>query len=85
MTQIAVPKRRSVNAAFYKNHVLKKVKKYFVNRPPKTGFKGVNLLHDNAPCHKAKLVTNFLRQEKVKTIPHPPYSPDCAISSYFND
>ena len=83
VTQIAVPKGRSVNAFFYKNRVLKKVKKYFVNRRPKRALKGVNLLHDNAPCHKATLVTDFLRQEKVKSVPHPPYSPDLAPCDFF--
>ena len=75
MTQIAVPKGRSVNVIFYKNRVLKNDKKYFVNRRQNTCFKGINLLHDTAPCHKA---TDFLRQEKVKTVPHPPYSPNLA-------
>lgn len=83
VTQVAVPKGRSVNAFFYKNRVLKKVKKYFEKRRPKTGFKGVHLQHDNAPCHKAKLVTDFLSQEKVKTVPHPPYSPDLAPCDFF--
>ena len=83
VAQIAVPKGRSVTAIFYKNRVLKKVKKYFVKRRPKTGFKGVNLQHDNAPCHKAKLVTDFLSEEKVKVVPHPPYSPDLAPCDFF--
>ena len=74
-TEIAVPKGRSVNAVFYKNRVLKNDKKYFVNRPQYTCFKGLTLIHDNAPCHKA---TDFLRQEKVNTVPHLPYSPDPA-------
>ena len=47
VTQISVPKERSVNAIFYKNLVLKNVKKYFVKRRPTTGFTGVNLQHDN--------------------------------------
>ena len=53
------------------NRVLKKC---FVNRSPKTGFKGVNLQHDNGPCHTAKLVTDILNQEKLKIVPNPPYS-----------
>ena len=73
--QVAVPKGRSVTGLTYKNCILKKVRKHFVKRRPKTGLKGVKLLHDNALCRKSKVVTDFLNKEKVKVLPHPPYSP----------
>jgi hypothetical protein len=57
--QIAVPKEKSVNATYYKGKVLYKLKKYFKNRRPATGFHDVRLLHDNAPSHKAKLYENI--------------------------
>ena len=44
---------------FYKNVVLRKLKTYYKSRRPKTGLKYVRLLHDNAPAHKAHIVTNF--------------------------
>ena len=50
---------------------------------PKTGLKYVRLLHDNAPAHKARIVTEFLESEKVTLLPHPPYSPDLAPCDYF--
>lgn len=65
IAQIAVPKGRSVTGLTYKNCILKKVRKYFVKRRPKTGLKGVKRLHDNAPCHKSKVMTDFLNKEKV--------------------
>jgi transposase len=34
------------------------------------------LMQDNAPCHKAAIVTEFLRQNQVSTLPWPPQSPD---------
>lgn len=34
------------------------------------------LMQDNAPCHKAKIVTNFLVQNNVQTLDWPPQSPD---------
>ena len=76
--QIAVPKGNSVNARFYKGNVLHKLKKYFLSRRPATGLHGVRLLHDNASSHKAAIVREYLKQEKVVELPHPPYSPDLA-------
>ena len=81
--QIAVPKGKSVNSKFYRGVVLKKLKKYFKRRRPATGLSGVRLLHDNASSHKAAIVRDFLRQEKVVELPHPPYSPDLAPCDYF--
>ncbi|HEX9825657.1 MAG TPA: IS630 family transposase [Flavobacteriaceae bacterium] len=34
------------------------------------------IMHDNAPCHTAKDVKDWLKEEKIETLPHPPYSPD---------
>jgi DDE superfamily endonuclease len=34
------------------------------------------LMHDNAPCHKSRLVTAYLAQKGVEFIEWPPYSPD---------
>ena len=76
--QIAVPKGKSVNARFNKSNVLHKLKKYFLSRRPAIGLHGVRLLHDNASSHKAAIVREYLTQEKVFELPHPPYSPDLA-------
>jgi hypothetical protein len=34
------------------------------------------LVHDNAPCHKAKMVTDWIQGKGIQTLPHPPQSPD---------
>ena len=81
--QVAVPKGKSVNAKFYKNKVLRKLKKYFKERRPATGLANVRLLHDNASSHKAFIVQDYLKQEKVVELPHPPYSPDLAPCDFF--
>lgn len=31
---------------------------------------------DNAPCHNARLITNFLADNDIAVLPWPPYSPD---------
>ena len=81
--QIAVPKGKSLNAKFYKGKLLHKLKKYFLNRRQATGLRGVRLLHDNASSHKAAIVRECLKQEKVVELPHPPYSPDLAPCDFF--
>jgi len=80
--QIAVLKGKSVNSKFYRGAVIK-LNKYFIRRRPATGLSGIRLLHGNASSHNAAIVREFLRQETVVEIAHPPYSPDLAPSDYF--
>ena len=81
--QIPVKRGRSVTGRYYRDVVLKKLKKYFEKRRPATGFKHVRLLHDNAPAHTSSIVTKFLESERVTVLPHPPYSPDLAPCDFF--
>jgi len=41
------------------------------------------LLHDNAPSHNATIVKQFLAQQKVTVLDHPPYSPNLEPADYF--
>ena len=81
--QILVPKGRTVIGKFYKMVVPRKLKTYYKSRGPKTGLKYVRFLHDNAPAHKARIMTDFLESEKVTVLPRPPFSPDLAPCDYF--
>ena len=72
--QIAVPKGKSVNARFYKGKVLHNLKKYFLNRQLVSMVSGC-CTTDNTSSHKAAIVREYLKQEKVVELPHPPYSP----------
>ncbi len=38
---------------------------------------------DNALVHTAATVADFLAAKGVKTVPHPPYSPDLAPADFF--
>ena len=81
--QLPAPKDKIVTGAYCKNVVLKKLKAHFKRRRPKAGLKYLRLLHDNAPAHKARIVTDFLESEKVNVLPNSPFSPDLAICNYF--
>ena len=37
---------------------------------------------DNAPVHNSILVTDYLTKMGIKTVPHPPYSPDLATCDF---
>ena len=54
--KVPVKKGKSITGKYYKDVVLKKLKKYYQKRRPATGFKHVRLLHDNAPAHTSAIV-----------------------------
>ena len=73
--KVPVKMGKSITGKYYKDVVLKKLKKYYQKRRPAPGFKHVRLLHDNAPAHTSAIVTAFLKKEKVTVLPHPPPPP----------
>jgi hypothetical protein len=40
------------------------------------------LLHINAPAHRSVLVKDFLAQNNVTTLEHPPYCPDLVAANF---
>ena len=59
--KVPVKKGKSITGKYYKDVVLKKLKKYYQKRRPATGFKHVRLLH----AHTSAIVTAFLKKENV--------------------
>ena len=72
--KVMVEKGKSITRKYYKDVVLKKLKKYYQKRRPITGLKHIHLLHDNASAHTSVTVTAFLKKEKVIVLPQLPYS-----------
>ena len=63
--KVSVKKGKSITGKYYKDVVLKKLKKYYQKRRPATGFKHVRLLHDNAPLiPQSAIVSAFLKKKK---------------------
>lgn len=65
-----VPQGQTVNAAYYVD-VLERLRKRVV-RTRKDISATWQLHHDNAPCHNALRVREFLAKHQVPTLPHPP-------------
>ena len=74
--QIPVPKGSSVTGKFYRKSVLTQLLDFYQKRRPRTGARGINLLHDNAPAHKSATVQQYLKESGLDVLDHPPYSPD---------
>ena len=83
VAQIIVPKGKTITGDFYVNNCLSEVEKHYWERRPKSGLRGMRLLHDNARPHKAKLVKSELDRMRVVELDHPPYSPDLAPCDFW--
>ena len=73
--QISVPRGRTVTGTFHKGKLLGRQNYCFEKHRPKTGLRGVRLLHDNAPAHTSSIVIEYLDTKKVTMLPHPPCFP----------
>ena len=70
-------KGKQINNKYYKCKIL-------INHMKKTKLRigRVFLLYDNASSHKSKEVRDYLAEQKVKVLPHPPYSPDFVLCDF---
>lgn len=68
--------QRTVTAKWYTTHCLPKVLEGL-------SVSGLMLHHDNASSHTSSLTTQFLADNNIKIIPHPPYSPDLAMCDFW--
>ena len=67
---------QTVNKEFYCD-VLRRLRENIRRKRPDLWRAQNWILHDdNAPCHRALLVREFLAQSNTLSLPHPPYSPD---------
>ena len=72
--KVPVKKGKSITGKYYKDVVLKKLKKYYQKRRPATGCKPVRLLHDNAPAHLRNSYGVF-EERKSNCFASPPVFP----------
>ena len=71
-----VPTGQTLNKEYYVE-ILREYRKRFCRKRPAL-FKSAqwHFRQDNAPVHNSILVTDYLTKMGIKTVPHPPYSPD---------
>ena len=78
-----VPTGQTVNKGYYVE-VLREFRKRFLGKRPALFKSGQwHFQQDNAPVHKSILVTDYLIKMGIKTVPHPPYSPDLAPCDFW--
>ena len=81
--QIPVPKGSSVTGTFYRESILTQLVDFYQKRRPRTGVRGIKLLHDNAPAHKSATVQEYLKESGLDVLDHPPYSPDLSPCDFW--
>ena len=83
VAHVPVPEHRSVTGTFCKENVLPVVVNHYVTKRPRTDTRGLKLLHDNAPAHRSAVVQDYLREQNIEVMPHPPYSPDLSPCDFW--
>lgn len=76
-----LPPKTTVTGQYYASLMIKLSDAIKEKRREKVK-RGVMLLHDNAPSHKAHVAQAAIRQCHFEELPHPPYSPDLAPSDF---
>ena len=76
-----MPPRQTMNQTFYLQ-VLGRLRNGIVPVRRETANMWF-LHHGNAPSHTSIAVREFLAQNNITTLPHPPYSPDLAPCDFF--
>ena len=70
---------QTVRVAITIVEVLREFRKRFLGKRPSLFKLGQwHFQQDNAPVHNSILITDYLTKMGIKTVPHPPYSPDFA-------
>ena len=80
---ILLEDRRTITADWYEHHCLPKVFEVWCQCRPKTGLRGFFLHRDNASAHTAATTVDFLNENEVQLLPHPPCSPDLSPCDFF--
>ncbi|CAF1316643.1 unnamed protein product [Rotaria sordida] len=78
-----LPPGTSINAIYYRDECLKSLVQKLHKKRPSSTPNGIKLHHDNARPHINDIVFNYLQEEKIKVMAHPPYSPDLAPSDFW--
>ena len=76
-----LPQGQTANKQYYRE-VLERLRKRVHHVRPEIADTWM-LHHDNAPCHTAISVNEFLDKEGISVVQQPPYSPDLSPCDFF--
>lgn len=79
----AVERGDTIDHSYYIENCLSPALMVIREQRPASGTKRIGLLHDNARPHVHSNVRNFLEENGIKLIKHPPYSPDLAPCDFW--
>lgn len=80
IAQIPVPSGSTVTGCLYSQSILPQVQLAYME---KHGSSTLRIHHDNAPAHRSAVVMEYLEENNIQLIPHPPYSPDLAPCDFW--
>ena len=76
-----VPQKQRINSDYYCER-LDDFNNAYLSRPREQRHRGLFLLHDGATSHTSKETQRHLKKLEIKTLEHPPYSPDISPCDY---
>lgn len=83
VANITLESQKTVTASWYTDVCMPQVLDAWTKKRPRSGTRRLLWHHDNASAHTAAQTLEFLRENQVQLLPHPPYSPDLAPCDYF--
>ena len=78
-----VPTGQTMNKEYYVEVLTGFRKRFHWKRPALFKSAQWHFQQDNAPVHNSILVTDYLTKMGIKTVSHPPYSPDLAPCDFW--
>ena len=73
----------TISSAYYKKNCLEPLFNNIKQRRPKSGLHAIKMHHDNARPHQTNETREFLQEQGIMVMRHPPYSPDLAPSDFW--
>ena len=78
-----MPQKSTITVQYYIDQVLPQLLEHQATSAPSRRRSRLLLHHDNAAPHKARLTQQFLEEQGITLLPHPPYSPDLAPCNFL--
>ena len=78
-----LPEKITITGTYYRENVLPQVVSEINDQCPTTSTSRTMILHDKASPHKTGAVTQYLKDNKITSLPHPAYSPDFAPCDFW--